>query len=326
MQFNIFLIKLINIIMRKYCLIFCLFILGIQVSIGQTPYSEELMKKAMKGDAKAQCEIGVAMVYGFGVQKNSKVGFQWIEKSANQNYPDAQYEMGEYYSNHSDYVKSAQWWQKASDNGVLDATYNLAVLYKLGYGVKKDIQKSSQLLMNAAEKGQVNSMFNLSNYYQRGDGVAQNWSKCYYWRKKAADKGSSGACYNLAIDYAVGTPALNQDKNQSIMYINKAVEYGYPMAFLMLGEAYYDGSFYSDGIIDYVKAVTLLNKFLKKSDEMEMENEWMGTAYLILSKCYRFGRGIKKDIPTAERYYDKAKAYGVTDENTDKIIEQLRGF
>ena len=312
--------------MKKSFSILCMLIVSVELSIGQNLYSEDLMNRAIKGNAKAQYEIGMAYANGNGVTKDFNTGLKWIEKSANQGYLDAQYTIGEIYCNSQNYVKGAQWWQRASDNGDLDATYNLAVLYKMGYGVEKDMSKSLKLLTKAAEKGHVSAMYNLGNYYQRGDGVAQDWSKCFFWRKKAADKGDGAACYNLAIDYTTGTPALNKDYKLSIEYINKAVEIGYPIALFVQGEAFYEGSYYAEGKKDYSKAVTLLNKFLEKTDEMDMDNEWMGTTYLILSKCYRFGRGTKTNIPKANLYYNKAKAYGVTDENVDKIIKELRGF
>lgn len=304
-------------------------LLFLVISVGQfyakTPYSDKLLKKANSGNAQAQYELGMALSEGNGVEKDYKAGVSWIEKSANQGYRDAQSMMGDIcYFNNQEFAKAAQWWRLASDKGDLEAAFNLSLLYKWGSGVEKDLSRSVRYLKIAAEGGHSDAMYNLSNYYERGDGVAQDWSKCHFWRTKAADLGQSAACYNLAHDYLYGHPAVKPDKDKALGFMHKAEELGYPVAMLVLGEAYYQGGEYAGGKHDYAKAVGYLNKFLENSRSMEMDNEWMGTAYLILSKCYRFGRGVDADEYEADRLYRKAKAYEVTDEKMDRIIEELR--
>ncbi len=46
----------------------------------------------------------------------------------------------------ADAAKAAEWFQKASDQGGQHSTYNLALLYAKGKGVKKDLKRLSPYL------------------------------------------------------------------------------------------------------------------------------------------------------------------------------------
>lgn len=54
---------------------------------------------ALKGDSKAQYELGIAYLHSYGVKQDFEKALYWIEKSANNNDRWAQYLMGNFYLN-----------------------------------------------------------------------------------------------------------------------------------------------------------------------------------------------------------------------------------
>ena len=65
---------------------------------------------AEKGDARAQCELGVRYFYGQGVGKNFK--------------------------------EALKWWRKAAEQGNANAQSRLAHMYRDAKGVKRDYKRA----------------------------------------------------------------------------------------------------------------------------------------------------------------------------------------
>ena len=60
-----------------------------------------------------------------------------------------------------DYIKAVEWYQRAAEQGVADAQYNLGVMYYNGQGVKQDYIKAVEWYQKAAEQGHAEAQFNL---------------------------------------------------------------------------------------------------------------------------------------------------------------------
>ena len=87
---------------------------------------------AAKGDAAAQCQMGLFYMNGIGVDRDEDKAVEWLKKAARQNHAQAQYNLGIYYAKFSD--KEAQrlavkWLNEAAKQDYADAQYNLAQLY-----------------------------------------------------------------------------------------------------------------------------------------------------------------------------------------------------
>ena len=65
----------------------------------------------------------------------------------------AQRNLGHMYSIEGDYENAHYWLTEASKQGDLESIYALAVLYKLGHGVPKNIEMSFTFLQIAATNG-----------------------------------------------------------------------------------------------------------------------------------------------------------------------------
>ena len=172
----------------------------------------ELMKMAAdKGSAIAQCDYGVFLVNGEGVEKDEKTALEY--------------------------------WKKSAENNFAPALHKVAVCYLQGYcGEEKDEKKAFDYFMRAAEGGVKDSMFNVALFYQNGVGTEPDVNKAFEWIKKAAEAEQPQACYLLAMHYMTGTNGLPVDKEKSIALLTTAAESGFPEAQCTLGSCYETGS------------------------------------------------------------------------------------
>jgi TPR repeat protein len=109
------------------------------------------------------------------------------------------YEDGLYAYNAGDYDQASVCWQKATDKGHVEATYNLGYMYASGRGVKQDYKKASALCQKAADQGYVRALYDLGVMYENGIGVKQDYKKAVKFYQKAADQGLVRAKRNLEV-------------------------------------------------------------------------------------------------------------------------------
>jgi TPR repeat protein len=64
--------------------------------------------------------------------------------------------------------RAASWYQLASNNGDMLATFELALLYQDGRGVERDRQKAADLFGKAAEAGSIEAKYNLALLHVEG--------------------------------------------------------------------------------------------------------------------------------------------------------------
>ena len=83
------------------------------------------------------------------------------------------------------------WLQKAADEGITDAEYDLGACYMLGETIKADYEKAAAYFLRAAEKGNVKAQADLAFCYSKGGGVPLDYTKASYWYGKAAEQGDS---------------------------------------------------------------------------------------------------------------------------------------
>ncbi|MFK5937532.1 MAG: tetratricopeptide repeat protein [Sulfurimonas sp.] len=95
------------------------------------------------------------------------------------------------------YQKAFTLLQKASDNGDVNAKYNLALMYYRGDGTKQDIPKSLELLEVAAKQGNEKALQNIGRVYMQ----IIKFDKAIYWLEKNAKQGDKNAYYLLAEIY-----------------------------------------------------------------------------------------------------------------------------
>jgi uncharacterized protein len=96
------------------------------------PKLESLKEKALKGDSKAQNDLGNMYANGSATGQSDKEALKWFEQSANQGYAEAQYNLGTMYQNaigvDQDLKKAAMYYRLAANQGHKEAKVNLEVL------------------------------------------------------------------------------------------------------------------------------------------------------------------------------------------------------
>lgn len=127
-----------------------------------------LKAKAEAGDARAQNDLGVELIYTRDtIGHNDPEAFKWIQKAALQGLAAAQYNAGVMLAtgrgipiNKSEAVK---WYRKAAEQGDDLAQHNLAWMLENGDGVAKDEKEAVLWYQKAiAQSNRVGSHYNLN--------------------------------------------------------------------------------------------------------------------------------------------------------------------
>lgn len=173
--------------------------------IQYTQKAYELFKyAALHGYAPAQYSFGRCLKAGIGTEKNVEHGLQWLERAAQNNHADAQFElamllavehpkhlpllhaaannrhvqamlcMAVHEQQQQQFGQALQWLDLAKDADSARAYYLLAQMYGEGQGVDLDLKQRVEYLIQAAERGDVDAYFALYQTYSQGVGVRKN--------------------------------------------------------------------------------------------------------------------------------------------------------
>jgi TPR repeat protein len=119
---------------------------------------KQLHKLAKQGHPTAQHIVGMMYENGIGVEKNLVKAVTYYEKSAMQDFGDAQCTLGRMYQQGNavvvkDTEKARDWLTKAAERNIPEAEYNLGMMHANGDGVPQDVAKASQYLQKASAHG-----------------------------------------------------------------------------------------------------------------------------------------------------------------------------
>lgn len=157
--------------MKKYArpLVFAILFLGSLTSaLAQAGGSETtemdagLLAKANGGDVSAQVQMG---------DNSCAAGIKATQDPK---------QLAEYYK------EAAAWYRKAAEQGSVAGQVHLAVLYRDGKGVPRDIQQAAEWYRKAAEQGDASAQGTLGVLYSMGQGIPQSYADAYYWFDLAA--------------------------------------------------------------------------------------------------------------------------------------------
>ena len=103
-----------------------------------------------------------------------------------------------------DYATAFREWLPRAQQGIIEAQYNLGVMYAQGQGVPQDDGQAIQWFRRAADQGYASAQYNLGLIYALGQGVPQDDGQAIQWFRRAADQGHAPAQYSLGVMYAQG--------------------------------------------------------------------------------------------------------------------------
>lgn len=193
----------------------------------------------------------------------------------------AQYFLGMSYADGSDgftldLKKSLKWYIKSAERGLVEAQYNLAHIYRLGKGVKKDTIKATQWYKKASEQGYAPAQHSLAISYNYGEGVKVDLHEALKWYTKSAENGYSNAQNNLGLFYIDGQAGLKVDKKKAFKWFEKSAIQGNLDGMYNLSESYIKG----DGV---KTSLAQAHYWMKKSadNDSAIAQFRLGLAYVV---------------------------------------------
>lgn len=159
-------------------------------------------------DPVAQNEIGLMLFYGSeNITEDVNEAAYWFQKSADQEYPPAQYHLGMMYRNQlsvsqgnveieEDFrevfnwikIEAFNWIKKSADLGHPPAQNSLGVMFRDGWCVPQDNVEAFNWFQKSAGQGYPLAQCNLGMMYRDGRGVCQNLIDAFKWIHKSAEK------------------------------------------------------------------------------------------------------------------------------------------
>lgn len=140
----------------------------------------EIRTKAENGDASAQNTFGYMLFEGIGTQVNHEEAYKW--------------------------------YKKASDQGLLKATYNLGLMYEQGFGVERSDEEAYKSYEKAAQGGYAPAQYNLACCLYNGVGIDESLVDAVHWFKESAEQGDGYALHHLANLYKTGYGVTQSDE------------------------------------------------------------------------------------------------------------------
>lgn len=131
-----------------------------------------------------------------------------LAESAIDGDPDSQHDLGNLYASggevEQNFERAAFWYQRASANGIVNATYNLGVLTTRGLGVPTDADRAFTLFRQAAEAGHPDAQFALGIAFLSGNGTDPNPQSAVRWLQAASASGNPRGAFALGQLYERG--------------------------------------------------------------------------------------------------------------------------
>lgn len=217
---------------------------------------------ASLGQPVAQYQAGRYYQYGLGGIRDIDKAIGYYTLAANQEYLWAYDALASCYLSRRDFANAAGWLQKAYDKDFLIVCHNLGDLYYYGNGVKQSYKKAFEIFSRGVEKN-PRCAYRMAVMYRDGLGVEKNLNLYTAFILQAAEKGIDSAQYLWACDKYAGSNT-QRDYKEAVKYFQFALESKYLSA-------------------DIRKDICLK-----------------------LSDCYRYGKGVGKDLTKADFYESEA--------------------
>jgi len=157
-----------------------------------------------------------------------------VEDQAFQGIGEAQHDLAAIYTAghggvEQDYDRAAFWFEKASENGIANASYNLGVLHHQGLGFEANVKEAMTWYQDAASKGHPEAQYNLGIAYIEGIGVPYDPVTAANYFESAANNGVVEAAYNLGLIHENGLLGSAQPDN-ALLWYKTAADQGSPEA------------------------------------------------------------------------------------------------
>ncbi len=92
-----------------------------------------------------------------------------------------------------DFERALREWRPAAEEGMVEAQYNLALLYYHGKGIPVDLEQAHQWYLRAAEQNYVRAQYRVAEMYEKGEGLRKDLIQAYFWFRVAGAEKYSDA-------------------------------------------------------------------------------------------------------------------------------------
>lgn len=111
----------------------------------------------------------VLLVWGLAAAGNAWAG------------PEGDFDRGAAAHKRGDYATALKWWKPLAEQGVVNAQFNLAQMYRSGEGVAQNLATAAEWYRKAALQGDKESQYHLGAMYLNGEGVKQDEAEAHKW-------------------------------------------------------------------------------------------------------------------------------------------------
>lgn len=279
-----------------------------------------LYKNALQGlieqenelhDTFTEIRIGNMYLDGQGTDVSVEKAVEWLNKAAEQNNPDALYQLGFVFSSDkysvADEEKAYEYYSRSLDgyikaeeeNANATAEYRIGRMCINGIGTEVNVSEGIHWLEKAALNNNAEAAYQLYKLYSEGTEIEGNPERAMQFLEIS--------CYldNPYAQYAFGKLKL-EDGNleEGIKWLESAADKDMPYASYKLGSIYSSDEY---GVRDETKAQAYYAKALKLFEAVYKEQPDDTMAYQI-GRMYLYGQGTNVSINNAAEWFEKAAA------------------
>lgn len=250
-------------------------------------------------DPEAQFLLGLIHENGNGIPKDREMAIHLYRLAAEQGHPEAQVNLGSLLEEGTPgQLEEAVYWYTvaAEQNAMVQAQYNLGILYFIGKGVKQNFSQALKLFTQAAQKGDVESTILVGSMHEKGQGILKMPEEAIYWYKKAIQKGSHDAQFKLASLLDRGINQNEKNPVEAFPLFLEIAKKGHPEAQYRVGHMLKEGR----GVHKNSRQALI---WFHKSAE-----QGLAQAQYMLSKLYEQGQKniLNQDPQQAQEFFNKA--------------------
>lgn len=236
---------------------------------------EFALPRAEQGDAAAQTLIAEIYAKGLGVAQNDQ--------------------------------RAASWYQLASNNGNMLATFELALLYQEGVGVPKNRARAADLFSKAAEAGYIPAKYNMALLHIEGVYASPSLATAAALMKEAADAELPEAQYDYGTMLIEGA-GLPPDPEAGARYIERAAIQNLPAAQVDYATLLYMGQ----GVDKDVEAAASWYARAAEAGNAVAQNRY--------AKLLAVGEGVPLDLEGAAMWRALSRRQGLNDPSLDRLL------
>lgn len=266
----------------------------------------KLYKKAAdNGDAYAHFCVASAYSYGDGVDVDTLLFKQYLEKAAKGGCEEAIFERAMnifygklgYSKNEDEAIKIVSKLVKNTNNAYVLSGYARELLYEKDM-FDQDKNKALSILKKIEDKDSPQYNYVMGQVYCEGAGDEEiNYKKAIECFEKAYKRGHKNSALFLGDLYFNGTDEIEKNHSKSIEWYKKGSERNLSSCMISLAQIYLSEDSTLQKFHNPQKGIELVNKAMKHLD---------GEAYTLMGALYQDGKYVEKNDKKALELFKKA--------------------